>query len=134
ALEEYSLWFRVEGDPYKLTRDSRVFEMFIIEDGMARTYNANVLDMEDLVEMSDDEIIDTVLENGHEHKDYEEPVEYTLDITLDKLGKDTHFINLETAPETIFSVLDETGYQTIFDTHFSGLVYNQEDRSDEDEF
>src|SRR5699024_7077786 len=61
-------------------------------------------------------------------------MEYTLDITLNKFGKDTHFINLETAPETIFSVLDQTGYQTIFDTHFSGLVYNQEDRSDEDEF
>lgn len=140
ALEEYSLWFRVEGDPYELTRDSSVYEMFVFEDGNVKQYNANSLDMEELVEMSDDEIIETVIDNLHENENYDEDdenpesVEYTLDITLDKVGKDTHFINLETEPETLFSVIDETGYQTIFDTHFSGLVYNQEDRSDEDDF
>lgn len=71
----------------------------------------------------------------HSFRNYEEPepVEYTLDITLDEVGKDTLFINLETAPETIFSVINETAFQTIFDTPFSGLVYNQEDRSDWDE-
>jgi len=95
--------------------------------------------MDDLIEMSDDKIIDTVIDNLNENESYDNDdanpgaMEYTLDITLNKFEKDTHFINLEIECETLFSVLDETVHQTIFDTHFSRLVYNQANRSDDDD-
>lgn len=136
ALEEYSLWFKVEGDPFELTRNSVVDDVFVIEGGKVEQYRARDFELEDLIEMSDDEIIEEVKERLYEYdNEYEEPepVEYTLDITLDDVGQHPKFINLETEPETVFSVIEETSFQTIFDTSFSGLVYNQEDRSDYDE-
>lgn len=137
ALEQYSLWFRVEGDPHELTRNSTVDEIFIFEDGKVQQYRARgISTIEDLIDMSDEEIIETVINNLHENdEDFiePEPMEYTLDINLDDVGRDTRFINLETVPATIFSVIEQTTFQTIFDTHFSGLVYNREDRSDWDE-
>lgn len=137
ALEKYRLWYKVEGDPYELTRYSRIDKIYVFEDGNVKDYSVRGFKIEDIIDMSDDEIIEAVIDRLHEvETNFEEPepVEYTLDITLDEIGKDTKFINVETIPKTIFSVIDETTFQTIFDTPFSGLVYNQEDRSDGDEF
>src|SRR5690625_1032074 len=136
ALEKYSLWFKVEGDPYELTRNSVIDDIFVFEKDTVKQYRVRWLKLEDVIDMSDDEIIEAVIDRLHENnEDYEEPepIEYTLDITLDAVGKDTEYINVETIPETVFSVINETAFQTIFDTHFSGLVYNQEDRLDWDE-
>jgi len=136
ALEKYSLWFKVEGDPYELTRNSVIDDIFVFENDTVKQYRVRWLKLEDVIDMSDDEIIEAVIDRLHENnEDYEEPepIEYTLDITLDAVGKDTEYINVETIPETVFSVINETAFQTIFDTPFSGLVYNQEDRSDWDE-
>lgn len=135
GLEEYSLWFKVEGDPFELTRHSVVDDVFVIEDGKVQQYRARDFELEDFIDMSDEEIIEEVKERLREVDDNEdpEPVDYTLDITLDDVGQYPEFISLETEPERVFSVIEETSFQTIFDTRFSGLVYYQDDRSDYEE-
>lgn len=137
ALEKYSVWYKVEGDPYELTRNSSVEAVYVFEKEKVTYYPARGTDLtlESIVDMTDDEIVETVINYVSEREDVEEPqpLEYTLDITLDDLGQDSRFINVETEPETVFSVINQTGFQTIFDTHFSGLVFNKEDRSDDDD-
>ena len=137
ALKKYSVWYKVGGDPYELTRNSSVKAVYVFEKEKVTHYPARGagLTLESIVDMSDDEIIETVIDFVSEKEDVEEPqpLEYTLDITLDDLGQDSQYINVETEPESVFSVINETGFQTIFDTHFSGLVFNKEDRSDGDD-
>lgn len=94
AIEKYSLWFKVEGDPFELTRNSKLEDIFVFDNGKVKKHRARwaKLKVEDLVDMSDDEIIKVVIDSLYEHnEDYEEPesIEYTLDITLDDLRKDS---------------------------------------------
>lgn len=42
-------------------------------------------------------------------------------------------MNVETVADTVVSVINETAFQTIFETNFSGLALNRDDRSDYDE-
>src|SRR5690625_220682 len=72
ALEKYSLWFKVEGDPYEITRNSTVDDMFIFENGTVSKYRARWLTVEDLIDMSDDEIIEAVINRSYERdEDFE---------------------------------------------------------------
>lgn len=132
ALEKYPVWFRVYDEP---TRHSLINETFVFKDGKVQSYYTEKIDLhiEDVIDMSDEELIKYIRKEMKEYSirinsDYEEPqpTEYTLDIILDDLGHNTQIINIE-SDETHISLNGQNVIQTIYDTNFSGLKYNDDD-------
>lgn len=133
ALEQYSLWFKISNERNKLSKNATVEEIFHFENGTVKKVSAGWLTVNDLVELSDDEILEASIKHLQDVEIvYEEPeaYNYTLDITLDESEKNTQFINVETEPETMFSVVDEVVHQKVSDTIFSGFVARAKDEDE----
>ncbi len=134
ALEKYPIWIETRKEP---SRDSGVRAVYIFDSGKVEKYDTTntsgfVYTVEEIIDMSDDEIIQLASDNSEP----ENLGEYTLDITIDEYGKNTKSIKLET-PKTK-KAEEEAGYkespeyepitfypeqvgQTIFETTFSGF-------------
>lgn len=122
ALEEYTVWIETEEEP---TDESIIQGVYIFEDGNVEKYDTSGLtfDIEEMVDLSDEDLIDYVSENGEKDESFLEGF-YTLDISLDHTGEETESIHLEVEEETQENVnfLPRNVQQTIFDTRFSGLT------------
>lgn len=133
ALDSYTLWFKVNSESKKLTKDATVDTIFQFENGQVKKFKTGWLTVDELVHLSDDEIITASIEHLKDTEVvYEEPdfYDYTLDITLDENGETVKFINIETEPETLVSVIGEAVHQKINGTTYSGLAAIRKENSD----
>ncbi|KGP89884.1 hypothetical protein N780_09595 [Pontibacillus chungwhensis BH030062] len=91
GLKEYSVWFRTSNNP---SRNSNVSDVYIFGDGEVKRYsNFSDLSIEEIYELSDEDIIQYVSENAESRKEGK----FTLDISLDQLGQNTEEMNVALA-------------------------------------
>lgn len=92
ALEEYSVWLVTSDTP---DRNSTVSGMYVFENGEVSyypeaTYQGDRLTLEEINNLTDDEIIEYAKENTFMDSDGK----YSLDITLDSLGQSTEVMDI----------------------------------------
>lgn len=88
GLEEYSVWIET-GDA--LDRNSFVKAVFVFEDHQVTRYtDFSKLSIEDIIDLTDDEIIEYVRENAQ----FTLNGKYNLNITLDSLGQYTEKVDI----------------------------------------
>lgn len=86
GLEEYAVWFKTSENP---GRDTYVSSMYVFENGKVTISNLD-LPIEDIINLTDDEILQYAKENSTLITEGK----YTLDITLDRLGQNTEKISV----------------------------------------
>ena len=88
GLEEYPVWIQTDENP---GRNTYVNGVYVFENGEVTGYtNFSDLNIEDIIDLSDDELIQTAKEIAGDVY----IGEYTLDITLDRLGQNTEKIDV----------------------------------------
>ncbi|WP_062108729.1 hypothetical protein [Bacillus niameyensis] len=82
GFEKYPLWIGTSDDP---GRDTYVHSVSVFENGKVTEYGVSDLYIKDIIDLSDDEIIQLAKANSNNIREGN----YTLDITLDRLGQTT---------------------------------------------
>ncbi|WP_121616640.1 hypothetical protein [Virgibacillus halodenitrificans] len=86
GFEDYSIWIETSDTP---ERKSNVSGLYIFKDGEAEYYDGfSEVFIEDIIDLSDDEIIQYAKENSSTNYQGK----YNLDITIDSLGQNTEKI------------------------------------------
>lgn len=144
ALEQYSVWFYVHGEPNEPTKDSTILEMYVFEEEQVQQFDLESVEITlgEVSEYSDEELISYVEEELSTALDsYEEPEaeSYTLDIHLvdedesESGEEETDFIDIVIDEEDIaFVAWEKPILQTIDETNFTGLVNDGDPNVDAD--
>lgn len=136
AIEQYSIWFHVEGNPVEPTEESSIVQVFVFDKDELTVYDLTSIDLHvsEVLEFSDAEIVSHVEEKLTEEDDNyveEDGRTFTIDIHQEAAGEETYAMTVDVRDEVLITLLDEPISTHISDTIYIGMALDHEPSAEE---